>query len=68
MVSVHAHTIVVGGERRIAKHKRTAEAIERLSYRGAKIIPETEEAVDASLIDGEGRYLPSQESVNAKGS
>ena len=64
-ISVYSHTIEVGGERQPAEHKRTADAIDRLAYRGAAIIPGTEEVVDSSLIDGQGRYLPPQGTPHA---
>jgi hypothetical protein len=58
MVKVYAHTIEVGGRKHYAVHKRTAEAIERLAYRDATIILGTEEEVDPSSLDGEGRFMP----------
>jgi hypothetical protein len=65
MVKVYSHYVEVGGERSLAPHKRTVEAIERLAHRGSHPIPETEEEVDASLVDGEGRYMPAQVASDA---
>jgi hypothetical protein len=61
MVKVYAHDIWDGAQNVRAPHKKTVEAIKRLGD-DVKPILNTEENVDSSMIDGQGRYIPKRES------